>query len=137
MSTFVNNASFLLCLFFHLLLPLQLLLPSPSMSLTPLLLSLLTPLLQRHERGDQSEQPREEAPVSSSAGKRIELTDPISVNAMRDGVVNEAVCKRHVRDIIHFIAWLHKNKEDWMTAHGLKLHRETNVLETEGERNRA
>ena len=55
---------------------------------------------------------------------------------MRDGVVDEAVCKRHVRDIVHFIVWLHKNKEDWMTAHGLKLCRETNVLETEGEKKR-
>ena len=68
--------------------------------------------------------------------ERKELANPITVTAMRDGVVDEEVYSRYVNEIIHFVAWLHTNKEDWLTEHSKTLYQETNVVLQEDEKKR-
>ena len=69
---------------------------------------------------------------------RKELSNPITVNAMREGVVAEDVYGRYVNEIIHFMdSWLYKNKLDWITDHGQNIYHGTNVVLREDERSRA
>lgn len=55
------------------------------------------------------------------------LANPITVNAMWDGVVDEEVYSRYVNEIIHFIDWLYKNKEGLLTEPSKSIYHETNV----------
>jgi hypothetical protein len=71
---------------------------------------------------------------TNTTRKRKELLNPITLNAMREGVVDEEVYSRYVNEIIHFIAWLYKNKDDWLTEHCKSLFRETNIVVVEDEK---
>ena len=73
---------------------------------------------------------------NNSNNTRKQLSNPITVNAMREGVVDEEVYSRYVNEIIHFISWLHDNKEDLLTEHSKTLYRETNIVLVEGEKPR-
>ena len=72
---------------------------------------------------------------NSDQGRR-QLANPISVNAMKEGVVDQGVYSRYVNEIIHFVDWLYKNKQDWMTEHSKTLYQETNIVLREGEKKR-
>ena len=50
--------------------------------------------------------------------------------------MDEEVYSRYVNEIIHFVAWLHTNKEDWLTEHSKTLYQETNVVLQEDEKKR-
>jgi hypothetical protein len=49
---------------------------------------------------------------------RVELLNPVSEQAMRDGIVVPGVHSKHTNEIIHFAAWVRTDREDWLTQYG-------------------
>jgi hypothetical protein len=94
------------------------------------------------DNNDGDEEPLEARATATTGSRdnnnkeRRQLANPITVNAMREGVVDEDVYSRYVNEIIHFVDWLHKNKDDWLTEHSKKLYRETNLVLREDEKKR-
>jgi hypothetical protein len=58
--------------------------------------------------------------VTSGDGKkkRKVLDNPVSVQEMRDGVVDKGVYGRYVGELVHFFTWLRDQKADWLTEFG-------------------
>ena len=93
--------------------------------------------LDRHHATGNEELPEARAAPGNNNRARKELENPITVNAMRDGVVDEEVYSRYVNEIIHFVGWAANKKEDWLTDHCKSLYTATNVVLVEGEKPRA
>ena len=50
---------------------------------------------------------------------RRQIQNPISINDMRDGIVDEGTYSKYVNEIIPFMDWLHINLPSWMSQYCL------------------
>lgn len=66
---------------------------------------------------------------------RRQLHNPISIEQMRDGVVDVNTYSRYVNEIIHFLDWLAVHSPSWMTELCLTQHTAI-MMRREGERYR-
>jgi hypothetical protein len=45
----------------------------------------------------------------------LELANPVSIQAMRDGIVKKGVFSRYTLEVIHFAAWARSEHAHWFT----------------------
>ena len=53
---------------------------------------------------------------------RRQIQNPISINDMRDGIVDEGTYSKYVNEIIPFRDWLHINLPSWMSQYCLEQY---------------
>ena len=66
-----------------------------------------------------------------------QIKNPISINDMRDVVVDEGTYSKYVNEIIPFVDWLCAELPDWLTTYCRERHTEIILLrENEGKKQR-
>ena len=69
--------------------------------------------------------------------RRRQIKNPISINDMRDAVVDEGTYSKYVNEIIPFVDWLCAELPDWLTTYCRERHTEIILLrENEGKKQR-
>jgi hypothetical protein len=66
---------------------------------------------------------------------RVTLLNPINVQEMVDGQVDDAVYDKYLNEVMIFGDWVRNNQEDWLTEHGKIKYDELNA-EIENEKSR-
>ncbi len=78
---------------------------------------------RRHQagRGRGDDDGRGPDPARGSR-ERVLLRNPVSVQAMQDGIVDKGVYGRYANEIILLADWASHNQSDWFTPFGLKKY---------------
>jgi hypothetical protein len=81
---------------------------------------------------------RTRAAVSDNGKKkRRVLQNPVSMQEMRDGIVDKGVFDRYVGELVHFLTWVHEHHADLFTEFGMeKWEQLAAPIHTEKPRNR-